>query len=250
MSDNKETKSTENTEQKPEKVVTKYDLKVQRRKEQKEKELRDRKIGRIVGIVVAAVLVCFIASFPIRNFLTLNGTYVTVNGDKITRVEFDYNYNMAVSNYVSQYGAYMSYFGLDLSGDLSRQMYSDTLTWKDYFEEQAVQNIARNKRMVKEAKAEGFTYDTTEDYREYEEMLKEAASENGYTVKAYVKELYGAYATQSRIKPYIEEALYAAAYYDKVAEQVSPAMEEIESYYADNKSSYDSIDYYMELISV
>lgn len=248
MSDNKETKSTENTEQKPEKIVTKYDLKVQRRKEQKEKALRDKRIGRVIGIVLAAALVCLVASFPIRNFLTINGTYVTVNGEKITRVEFDYNYHIAISNYASQYGAYMSYFGLDLSGDLSRQMYSDTLTWKDYFEEQAVQNIARNKRMLKEAEAEGFTYDTTEEYGEYEAALKEAASENGSTVKAYVKELYGVYATQSRIKPYIKEALYVAAYYDKVAERVSPAMEEIESYYADNKSSYDSIDYYMETV--
>lgn len=248
MSDNKGKKSTENTEQKPEKVVTKYDLKMQRRKEQKEKALRDKRIGRIIGIVLAAALVCLVASFPIRNYLTINGTYVTVNGEKISRVEFDYYYQTALNEYISTNGMYLSYFGLDLSGDLSRQMYSETLTWKDYFEETAVRNIARNKGMLKEAEAEGFTYDTAEDYREYEEMLEETASENGYTVKNYVKELYGAYATPSRIKPYIEEALYAAAYYDSVAEQREPSMEEIESYYADNKASYDSVDYYMETV--
>lgn len=248
MSNNKGTKSTENKEQKPEKVVTKYDLKMQRRKEQKEKALRDKRIGRIIGIVLAAALVCLVASFPIRNYLTINGTYVTVNGEKISRVEFDYYYQTALNEYISTNGMYLSYFGLDLSGDLSKQMYSETLTWKDYFEETAVRNIARNKGMLKEAEAEGFTYDTAEEYREYEEMLEETASENGYTVKNYVKELYGAYATPSRIKPYIEEALYAAAYYDKVAEGVAPAMEEIESYYAENKASYDSVDYYMETV--
>lgn len=248
MSNNKETQSTDNTEQKPEKVVTKYDLKMQRRKEQKEKELRDRRIGRIVGILLAAALVCFVASFPIRNLLTVKGTYVTVNGEKINRVEFDYYYQTARNEYISTNGMYLSYFGLDLSGDLSRQMYSETLTWKDYFEEVAVQNIARNKGMLKEARAEGFTYDTGEDYQEYEEMLEQAASENGYSVKDYVKELYGVYATPSRIKPYIEEALYVAAYYDKVAEGVAPSMEEIESYYAENKASYDSVDYYIETV--
>lgn len=248
MSNNKDTQSTDNTEQKPEKVVTKYDLKMQRRKEQKEKELRDRRIGRIIGVVLAVALVCFVASFPIRNLLTVKGTYVTVNGEQINRVEFDYYYQTARNEYMSTNGMYLSYFGLDLSGDLSRQMYSETLTWKDYFEEVAVQNIARNKGMLKEARAEGFTYDTGEDYREYEEMLEQAASENGYTVKDYVKELYGVYATPSRIKPYIEEALYVAAYYDKVAEGVAPAMEEIESYYAENKASYDSVDYYMETV--
>lgn len=95
MSKNKETQSTEHTEQKPEKVVTKYDLKMQRRKEQKEKELRDRRIGGIVCILLAAALVCFVASFPIRNILTVKGTYVTVNGEKINRVEFDYYYQTA-----------------------------------------------------------------------------------------------------------------------------------------------------------
>lgn len=248
MSNNKETQSTDNTEQKPEKIVTKYDLKMQRRKEQKEKALRDKRIARVIGIALAAALVCLVASFPIRNYLTINGTYVTVNGEKISRVEFDYYYHTALSEYISTNGMYLSYFGLDLSGDLSRQMYSETLTWKDYFEETAVRNIARNKGMLRAAEAEGFTYDTAEDYREYEEMLEEAASENGFTVKNYVKELYGAYATQSRIKPYIEEAFYAAAYYDRVAEQRTPSMEEIESYYADNKASYDSVDYYMETV--
>ena len=87
MSNNKDTQSTDNTEQKPEKVVTKYDLKMQRRKEQKEKELRDRRIGRIIGVVLAVALVCFVASFPIRNLLTVKGTYVTVNGEQINRVE-------------------------------------------------------------------------------------------------------------------------------------------------------------------
>ena len=101
MYNNKDTQSTDNTEQKPEKVVTKYDLKMQRRKEQKEKELRDRRIGRIIGVVLAVALVCFVASFPIRNLLTVKGTYVTVNGEQINRVEFDYYYQTARNEYMS-----------------------------------------------------------------------------------------------------------------------------------------------------
>lgn len=133
---NKETRNAgkENTGQEPEKIVTKYDLKMQRRKEEKEKAAREEKISRITGILVVAALVCIVASFPIRNYLTVNGTYATVNGEKISRVEFDFNYYMARSSYLNQYGAYLSYFGLDTSRDVDTQMYSDTMTWGDYFD--------------------------------------------------------------------------------------------------------------------
>ena len=122
-------KETQNTGQEPEKIVTKYDLKIQRRKELKEREKREERISRIVGIALVVILVGIVASFPIRNYLTINGTYATVNGEKISRVEFDFNYQVARSSYLNQYGAYLSYFGLDTSRDIDSQMYSDTLTW-------------------------------------------------------------------------------------------------------------------------
>lgn len=237
-------KETQNNGQEPEKIVTKYDLKMQRRKEQKEKAAREERVSRIIGIAVVVALVCLVASFPIRNYLTINGTYVTVNGEKISKAEFDYNYNVARSSYLNQYGAYLGYFGLDMTRDVDTQMYSETMTWGDYFEELAVQNIARNKGIEKEARAEGFTYDTAEDYSEYQETLKEAVSEAGSTMKSYLKELYGPYATQARVKPYLEESFYVGAYTEAMAEKLSPSEEEIQAYYEENADTYDSIDYY------
>lgn len=237
-------KETQNNGQEPEKIVTKYDLKMQRRKEQKEKAAREERVSRIIGIAVVVALVCLVVSFPIRNYLTINGTYVTVNGEKISKAEFDYNYNVARSSYLNQYGAYLGYFGLDMTRDVDTQMYSETMTWGDYFEELAVQNIARNKGIEKEARAEGFTYDTAEDYSEYQETLKEAVSEAGSTMKSYLKELYGPYATQARVKPYLEESFYVGAYTEAMAEKLSPSEEEIQAYYEENAYTYDSIDYY------
>ena len=115
-------KETQNNGQEPEKIVTKYDLKMQRRKEQKEKAAREERVSRIIGIAVVVALVCLVASFPIRNYLTINGTYVTVNGEKISKAEFDYNYNVARSSYLNQYGAYLGYFGLDMTKDVDTQM--------------------------------------------------------------------------------------------------------------------------------
>ena len=57
-------KETQNTGQEPEKIVTKYDLKMQRRKEEKEKAAREEKVSRIIGILVVVALACIVLSFP------------------------------------------------------------------------------------------------------------------------------------------------------------------------------------------
>ncbi len=241
----KSNKEMQDTEQQSEKTITKYDLKMQRRKEQKEKEQRDKRIGTIGGVVLVAALACLVASFPVRTWLTVNGTYIKVGGEKISRCEYDYYYNMASNNYISENYYMLYYFGVDLSGDLSKQMYSDTLTWKDYFDQLAVEHIARNKGLAKEAEAAGFTYDTGEEYQEYMEAVEEAAAEAGTTVKEYMQRMYGVYATQSRVKPFLEESLYVAAYTDEIAEGLKPSQDEIQAYYEENKASYDSVDYYI-----
>lgn len=241
-------KETKNADQTPEKAMTKYDLKVQRRKEEKERARKSRRRDNIIGIVVVAALLCLVASFPIRNYLTVHGSYVKVNGENVSRVEFDYQYNMAVNNYLSQYGYYLYMMGIDPNSDFTSQMYSDTLTWGDYFQQLAVENVIRNKSLAAKAKEEGFVHDTEEEYGRYMKSVEDAASESGSTVNNYVKQLYGPYATESRVKPYVEEALYVAGYYDELSQRNTPSMEEIQTYYGENKASYDSVDYYVTTI--
>ncbi|MCM1193476.1 MAG: hypothetical protein NC123_16575 [Butyrivibrio sp.] len=234
-------KVTENTEEK--KVVTKYDLKMQRKEEARKKAKRDELIGRIAGIVIVAVLFCLVASFPIRSYLTVNGTYIEIAGEKVSRLEFDYNYNLMKNSFISQNGYYMSMLGMDLSGDLSAMMYSDTLTFQDYFEQLAVENIAGNKALRDKMKEAGFTYDTTEEYAEYEEALKEAAADAGVTEKAYIQQLYGAYATASRVKGFVTETLELSAYYEQLSEEKAPSEADIQAYYEEHRDDYDSVNY-------
>lgn len=237
--------------QKPEKIVTRYDRRMQRRKEQKQKELRDKRMGQIIGAVLAVALVCVVASFPVRTWMNLNGTYIQVNGDKVTKVEYDYNYNLVSNSFISQYyTTYIYYFGVDLSGDLSKQMYSDTLTWKDHFDELTVERLAQNKSMMKEAKEAGFAHDTDQEYADFMEDLKDAAETEGMSLKNYIQQMYGAYATESRIKPYVEEGIYLSAYNGEVLEErYAPSDEEIQEYYESNKANYDSVDYYLHTVN-
>lgn len=247
----KNEKVTENKEQKEQteqKVMTKYDRKVQKRKEEKEKEKKEERISTAVGIVFLVALVCLVASFPIRTYLATHETYVVINGEEVNKVEFDYVYNTSKNNYITQYGSYLSYFGLDISKDLSTQMYSDTLTWQDYFEQNAVESLKQNKALMAEAKAAGFTYDTTDEYNTFKETIKTSAAAAGVSDKEYVRSIYGSYATMGRIEEYVKNDMVMNAYYQKLQEDKAPSDDEIQSYYEENKATYDSVDYRLTTI--
>lgn len=247
----KNEKVTENKEQKEQteqKVMTKYDRKVQKRKEEKEKEKKEERISTAVGIVFLVALVCLVASFPIRTYLATHETYVVINGEKVNKVEFDYAYNTSKNNYITQYGSYLSYFGLDTSKDLSTQMYSDTLTWQDYFEQNAVESLKQNRALMAEAKAAGFTYDTTDEYNTFKETIKTSAAAAGVSDKEYVRSIYGSYATMGRIEEYVKNDMVMNAYYQKLQEDNAPSDDEIQSYYEENKATYDSVDYRLTTI--
>lgn len=244
----KNEKVTENKEQTEQKVMTKYDRKVQKRKEEKEKEKKEERISTVIGIVVLVALVCLVASFPIRTYLATHETYVVVNGEAVNKVEFDYQYNLTKNNYITQYGSYLTYFGLDTSKDLSTQMYSDTLTWQDYFEQNAVESLKQNKALMAEAKAAGFTYDTTDEYNTFKETIKTSAASAGISKKEYVRSIYGSYATMGRIEEYVKNDMVMNAYYQKLQEDNAPSDDEIQSYYEENKATYDSVDYRLTTI--
>ena len=244
----KNEKVTENKEQTEQKVMTKYDRKVQKRKEEKEKEKKEERISTAIGIVVLVALVCLVASFPIRTYLATHETYVVVNGEAVNKVEFDYQYNLTKNNYITQYGSYLTYFGLDTNKDLSTQMYSDTLTWQDYFEQNAVESLKQNKALMAEAKAAGFTYDTTDEYNTFKETIKTSAASAGISEKEYVRSIYGSYATMGRIEEYVKNDMVMNAYYQKLQEDNAPSDDEIQSYYEENKATYDSVDYRLTTI--
>lgn len=232
-------------EQSSEKVMTRYDKKVQRRKEAAEKERRMAKIRKIILIIAAAVIVIAIVSVPIKSYLAGHSTYLSVGDHDITKVEFDYYYNLTKNDYLNTYGNYLSYMGLDTTKDLAKQQYSDTMTWEDYFSSLALETIKQNKALADQAKAENFTYDAEKDLQSFEKSAKEAAKSNDVSVSRYYKATFGSYATFARIKPFVEEGYYVNAYYEAQTEAKAPSEDTIKSYYEENRDTYDSVDYHM-----
>ncbi len=227
--------------------MTKYDRKMQAYREQEKKEKARKQQGNIIGIAIVAVVAALVLSFPIRNYMAVNGTYITVGGEKVTRVEFDYHCAMARTSFLAQYSNYLSMMGMD-AGNIDNQMYSTDLTFRDYFEKQAVQSIQHTKAIKAEAEAAGFTYDTDEEYEQTMEELKNSAAENSMSLNKFLRSMFGGYATESRLEKVIREGILTTAYYGQIEDASGPSDTEIDSYYEENSKSYDVVDYHMTIV--
>ncbi len=244
MSDKKNvTKVTEN-----EKVMTKYDRKMQRRKEEAERAKKEEIRGMIIGIALVAALAIFVLSFPIRSYLAVNGTYIKVGGEKVTPVEFDVQYNISKSTYIEQMSYYLSMFGMTDTSTLEYQSYNNNMTFGDYFAQMAAESLVEQRAVIAKAKEAGFTYDAAEDLEEMKASMETTAVNEGVSLDEYVQSIYGSLATWDRVKPYLEDALYASVYYNKVMEESMPSDEEIQTEYETNKDMYDSVDYRMTIV--
>lgn len=229
------------------KVMTKYERKQAARIAQQKKDEQSAKITKAVTFVVCICVVVAIA-YSIANPIikrqkAVNDIYVKIGEHEVTQLEYDFYYNSAVNNYLTMYSSFLPYMGLDTTKDYADQQYSDTMTWKDAFDEMAVGEITQVKALIDDSKAQGFTYDVTEDYKTFQESLASAAETAGVSVKEYYKEHYGEYATEASVEAFEKETLLASAYYKELMEKYKPGEEEITSYYEANKDDYDVVSY-------
>ncbi len=225
------------------KVQTRYDRKMEARRKQEEKDKREAKMLRIGAVTVCVLLVLAVAgsigaSVWSRKAATKDA-YVTIGEHKVTKLEFDYYYNAMLNSYSSL----MAYMGMDATSDLASQPYSEDLTWKDFFDEMAVEQLKQAKAMADDAAANNFSHDVTEEYANMVNSLKSVAESMGMSVEEYYKMTYGEYATEKNMEPYLKEGLLTEAYRQHLMEQNAPEAQEIKDYYAENVQSYDKVDY-------
>lgn len=230
-----------------EKVMTKYEKKQAARIAQQKK---DEKAARVTKLVVLLVCICVIGAIGfsigspiVRRYKAINDVYVKVGDHEVTKVEYDFYYNTVVNNYLNMYSSILPYMGLDTSKDFADQQYDENKSWKDAFDEMTVEQLKQVKALIDDSQAQSFTYDTAEDYKEFQDNLATAASEAETNSKEYYKKNFGEFATEERIAPFEKETLLAAAYFKELLEKNKPSDEEVASYYADNKADYDVVDY-------
>lgn len=234
-------------EEQPQKALTRYDQKMEKRRIAARKNARDERIFNMAciaaGIIIAAAVAIGVTMSVINKNKAYRDTYVTIGTHQITGLEYGYYYNMTVNNYINSYGSILSYMGLDTTKDYAGQSYSETMSWKDAFDEMTVSQLTRTKALADDAAAAGFSADVTADYNSFTESIAQAAQTSGVSLSRYYKASFGRYATKDSVAPFVKENLLTEAYYSQLLEQNTPSDEEVDSYYEENKNNYDKVSY-------
>lgn len=243
MGNQKNQKNQTPAEGAAEKKMTKYDLKMQARKEAEAREKRQSLVARITAIVVIALIVVVAIAVPLTKRISAKGEYIRIGNHSLSEIDYDFYYGYGVNSYLSQYSYILPYLGLDTTKSFDSQSYDEETTWQQYFDQMTVANVRQYLALCDDAEKSGFSYDIKEDYDEFYSSLTSGATQQGVSLKSYLKSLFGSYATKSSLKDSVTTFLTAQAYYTHLLEENKPTDIEITERYNENKRDYDSVHF-------
>lgn len=170
---------------------------------------------------------------------------VATAGDySLTVGQLQVYYWMQVREFLSQYGYYLSYFGLDYAHGLDTQLCPavEGQTWQQYFLNQALACWQSYQSMAAEAEKHGV--EMPEAYRDQMKVLADdltqTAESSGFdSVDALVTAMLGGAATYDDYDAFLNLYYEGLSYYAQVTEGYSVTDEEIENYFDENAAAYE-----------
>ena len=219
-----------------------------------QKEAKKLKLYTTIFVAVLAVMLVVAIVVGVTNFINNSGirekntVAVTAGQHEISNAELNYYYIDAINNYYSNYGEYISLFGLDVTKALNEQYYDEEAgqTWADYFVTSATENARSVYALNDAAAAEGFTLpqeqaasiDTTISSMELYAGLY------GYQdVESYLKAMYGKGANMKDYREYVEMSMLADAYYNAHNDALTYDDAALRAADDENPAAYSSYSY-------
>lgn len=153
-------------------------------------------------------------------------------------------YWMEVRNFLSQYGSYAAYFGLDVSQPLDTQvcgLTEDGITWQQYFLSAALDSWRNYQAMATEAENNGYVLE--EDFQTVldtmEADLEDASVESGFESAAQMLTTnLGAAGTMENYKKFTQLYYTGYGYYAQQTEKFQPSDQEISDYFDTNAETF------------
>lgn len=200
----------------------------------------------IAVVVVIAVIIVFSSNLLYRNF-----TAVKVGNVSYSAAEYSFFYKTTYNNFVSQYGDYISYIGLDTTKSLDSQTYEEGKTWADYFKESAQGTMKEITAIYAEAQKAGFVL-SEEDQATLDssiESMKVSYEGSDYSsADAYLAATYGKGCTVELISGILEKYYVANAYSTQMNDSFTYTSDDLKAYYAENKNDLDKFTYISYLV--
>lgn len=213
------------------------------------KAAEERRKSRIRYGIVAAILVIVFAFIIIYNSALPSKmtTGVTIDGEKYSVAQVNYYYSASYISFYNNYYDYISYgMFFDPKLSLSTQDYSEDMTWREYFLDQAVDSMTEVQILNKAAEAEGFVLpeETLASYEQSLEGIRTNWKDLGYSsLKQYLGVNYGKGVTMEILEKELYRSYVASAYAEHKLESYSYTPEELAAYHTEHADETDIIDF-------
>lgn len=226
------------------------ELKAEKEAQQVKKDKRNTLIYIIIAVVF--VLVGVAAIIWNSGLIQKNATAVTVNGETYTAAEVNFHYVNAYQSFLSEYGDYLSYIGLDTTVSLKNQEYTEGYSWFDYFLDSALYQLTSVAALTDAAAAEGYVYSDSleEQLTSTMEELELYAPMMGYADgDAYLVANYGSTMTTELYQSLLRLALQASEYSTTYQNSLVYDEAALNAAYEADSTMYDYVDYELVYIN-
>lgn len=237
------------------------------KKEKKAKEPASKRRAKII-IPIVIVVIAFVAGLlyyfgvPQRTFTAVK----LADGSKVSIAEYEYYYKAIYNNYVNTAYQYDSYYGEGVGSmytggfnylktpesqeytgdDIDKDKYGDKPTWADYFESTTINQIKQIKAIYKAAVEAGYKLDDDDkkSVNEQIEELRKTASDNNYSLNAYLLNNYNRGLNEKLLRRMLEEYAIIDKFDQKKLEEIKDSITEdkINETYEKDPSAYQTVD--------
>ena len=166
----------------------------------------------------------------------------TAGAETLTNSELQVYYWQGINDFYNYMSYYMdpSTMGLDLSQPLDQQMYSEEegITWQQYFLDAAIETWYRYAALSNVAKDEGvqLSADNQALLESIPEQMDALAIGYGYeSAEQMLHEDMGAACDMDGYMRFLTTNYYVTQFMDSKYAQMTPTMDELEAYYAENE---------------
>lgn len=218
----------------------------------KQQEVAKKKKTKVTAIIIVAVCVVLLgcALFMNSKIIRRQGTAYVVDDMRFNPAEFTFHYYNYYYDYVeyvyTEAYEYATVLLPDTTQSLEGQMYDDTTTWKQHFQDYCEDCLKRDVGLYKEGKELGYemTEEQMQKYQEEVEGIESSATALGYTnVNKYLARYYGPACTYDIVKEQLLFLYYAEGYEEFFNDSLVYSDEEILAKYQERKDYYDSFSF-------
>ena len=177
-------------------------------------------------------------------------TALTVNGYDISAAELNYFYIDSIRDYLSQYGNYLQWYGLDPQAPLGTQIYNKETgeTWADYFLDSAIASAKNTYALYSESIAakHSLSKEEQESADGLIEYMDSYVKKYDYAdAQAYLADNYGQGSDTKSYQAYYKVLITASSYFNAYAEDLKDSYTDVilRDFEGDEGYKYNSYSY-------